>query len=43
MSILPPALEISKMERIIPITVPKKPNIGAAPAIVARILMFFSN
>ena len=42
-SIFPPAFEISKIDKIIPITVPKKPNIGAAPATVASILIFFSN
>ena len=34
-----PALEISKMEIIIPITVPKKPIMGAAPDMVAKILI----
>ena len=41
-SICPPELAISKIERIIPITVPKNPIIGAAPDIVAKTLTFFS-
>ncbi len=33
----------AEIDKIIPITVPKKPIMGAAPAMVARMLTFFSN
>ena len=36
-------LAISKMDKIIPITVPKNPIMGAAPEIVARTLTFYPN